>query len=103
MATHYYTESIAEAVISPLSLSRHIGFRLPQLQYVKTLSLATLKKLKQRVRQDYMAFLAGDCGIRDVLKKPIELIQFTVANLLDLSQAMAQSMNVQTHSTIPIG
>jgi mevalonate kinase len=103
MATHYYTESIAEASFSPLPLSRHIGFRLPQLQYVKKLSLATLNKLKRRVHQDYTAFLAGECGIRDVLKKPMELIQFTVANLLDLSQAMTQSMNVQTHSTIPIG
>ena len=103
MATHYYTESIAEATLSSPSLSQNIAFRLPQLQYAKQLTLATLKKLTRRVRQDYRAFLAGECGIRDVLKKPVELIQFTVANLLDLSQAMIQSMHVETHSTIPIG
>lgn len=100
MATHYYTESIAEA---NLSLSRRIAFRMPQLQYAKQLTLAALNKLKRRIRQDYQAFLAGECGIRDVLKKPVELMQFTVANLLDLSQAMIQSMHVQSHSTIPIG
>ncbi len=103
MATHYYTESVAEASLSSLALSRHVAFRLPQLQYAKALTLATFKKLTKRVRQDYQSFLAGNCGIRDVLKKPVELIQFTVANLLDLSQAMVQSMNVQTYSTIPIG
>jgi mevalonate kinase len=103
MATHYYTESIAEASLSSLALSRHVAFRLPQLQYAKQLTLATLKKLTRRVRQDYQSFLAGDCSIREVLKKPVELIQFTVANLLDLSQAMIQSMDVQTYSTIPIG
>ena len=103
MATQYYTESIVEATLSPLSLSRHIAFRLPQFQYAKQLTLATLKKLKKRVQRDYAAFLAGECGIREVLKKPVELIQFTVANLLDLSQAMTQSVHVETHSTIPIG
>jgi len=98
MATQFYTESVAE-----MAGSKHIGFRLPQLQYAKQVTLATLQTLKNRVQQDYKAFLAGQCGIRAVLKKPAELIQFTVANLLELKQVMTQPVNVQTHSTIPMG
>src|SRR5689334_15403233 len=44
MATQFYTESVAE-----IASSKRIGFRVPQLQYAKQVTLATLHTLKRRV------------------------------------------------------
>lgn len=100
MATHYYTESTAAV---NAALARQVVFRLPNLRYAKQLTRTTLNRLTARVKKDYHAFLAGECSIRDVLKKPFELIQFTVANVLDLSQAMIQNLDIRSYSTIPMG
>lgn len=103
MATHYYTESTL--VLSPLlnAVPADISFCSPQLQYSEQLSLTALTTLSQQLRQSYRAFLAGNGGIREVLKKPVELLQFTIATVLELTQTLRQPLTVQTHSTIPMG
>lgn len=105
MATHYYTQSSA-TIKAPSTFGR-IGFQLSNLRYAGRLTRTTLTRLKERIKQDYHGFLQGELGIREVLKKPFELIQFTVANVMDLSLSLGQSLDrgldVRSHSTIPIG
>ena len=99
MAINRYAES---TIIS--SLSSAILFNCMNLKYAKSFTLYTLQALKQRLQDEYHAFLEGRCSIRDVLKKPFELLQFTVSHLLETwNISLSQGMEIRASSEIPIG
>jgi len=99
MAINRYAES---TVLSGLSSA--ILFNCMNLKYAKSFTLHTLKALKDRLQDEYRAFLEGHCGIREVLKKPFELLQFTVSHLLETwNIPLSQGLEIRASSEIPIG
>ena len=53
---------------------------------------------------NYNAFLNGKCSIREVIKKPFELLQYSVTNLLEKLQfQLSRNLDIQVDSSIPIG
>jgi len=99
MAIDRYAES---TIIS--SLSTAILFNCLNLQYAKSLTVHALKTLKKRLKNKYFDFLEGRCGIRDVLKRPFELLQYTVVEVLETWDIpLSQGLEVRANSEIPIG
>ena len=99
MAVNRYTTTTTRWSDSP-----HVHFNLLDLAYAKKFTLAALRSVSQRLKQDYTAFLNGQCKITDVVKRPFELLQYSVANLLDqLSLPLAKGVEIQVDSTIPLG
>lgn len=91
------------AQVTP-QLSSLISFDISNLRYRSSHTYQTLKRLKNRLWQDYQAFLHGEYSIRDVLKKPFELSQFVLTHLLDkLNLTLPHGINLHTQSTIPMG
>jgi len=100
MAIDCYAQSTILSTLSPAIL-----FNCLNLKYAKSFTLHTLYALKQRIQEQYHAFLEGNCSIREVLLKPFELLQYTVTHLLEtwnisLSQ---QGLEIRASSDIPIG
>ncbi|WPY01347.1 Phosphomevalonate/mevalonate kinase [Candidatus Trichorickettsia mobilis] len=99
MAINRYTES---TIIS--SLSPTILFNCLNLNHVQSLTVCALKALKQRVQDKYNAFLEDGSGIREVIKMPFELLQYTVIHLLEtLDISIAKGLKIRASSDIPIG
>lgn len=99
MAIDRYAES---TVLS--GLSSVILFNCLNLKYAKSFTLQTLKILKKQLHEQYHAFLEGRCGIRDVLKKPFELMQYTVTHLLESwNVSLSEGLEIRASSNIPIG
>lgn len=99
MAVNCYAESTITA-----NLSSAILFNLLNLDYAKSLTIQALYALKDRLQNKYHAFLSGQCSIRDVLKRPFELLQYTVSNLLEKwNIPLSQGLEISATSEIPIG
>jgi hydroxymethylglutaryl-CoA synthase len=93
---------------SDTTVSHHslpnILFDLVNLPHKRARTLKALHKLKNRLHNSYDAFLRGEKGIRDVLKKPFELVEYTTSNLIEkLNIDPEQGLNIHTHSNIPTG
>lgn len=79
-------------------------FNMLNLETVSKMTISTLKKLRRRISEDYHSFLSGKCSIKEVVKKPFELIQFTVTNVLeDLNINLPSGLEIKVKSSIPIG
>lgn len=99
MAIDRYAESIILSSLSPAILLNCLN-----LQYAKSFTLHALQILKRRMQNKYHAFLEGRCGIRDVLKRPFELLQYTVTHLLETwNIPSSQGLEIYSSSDIPIG
>lgn len=99
MAVDRYAESCISNQLLPT-----IFFNFLNLDYAKSLTVQTLALLKQRVHEQYHAFLQGQCTIREVLKMPFELLQFAVSNLLEkLNIDLPHGLEIHTSSNIPMG
>lgn len=84
--------------------SPNIFFNFLNLKYAKTVTLSTLLGCKKRIQEQYHSFLEGQCSIREVLKMPFELLEFTVTNLFEtLNIPLAQGVEIRSSSTIPMG
>lgn len=84
--------------------SPNIFFNFLNLKYAKTVTLSTLLGYKKRIQEQYHAFLEGQCSIREVLKMPFELLQFTVTHLFEtLNIPLAQGVEIRSSSNIPMG
>lgn len=84
--------------------SSMISLRSLDLAMVNSCTMQTLKKLKSRLQQDYKDFLDGKCTIRQVLRRPIELLQFTVSNFLEeLNINLPSGIEIEINSDIPMG
>lgn len=99
MAIDRYAES---TVMS--SLSSAILFNCLNLQYARSFTLHALETLKKRIQNKYYAFLEGRCSIKDVLKRPFELLQYTVTHLLETwNIPLSHGLEIQAASNIPMG
>lgn len=93
----------SDTTVSPHSMP-HVLFDLVNLPHKRQRTLKALRRLKSRLQNSYNAFLRGEKGIRDVVKKPFELLEYTTSNLIDKFEAdPSQGFNLHTHSTIPTG
>lgn len=81
-----------------------INFDLTDIKYVKAHTIHALDKLKLRLQDKYNDFLAGNLDLRGVLKKPFELLQYSVGNLLSkLNFQLPSGVDIKLNSDIPIG
>lgn len=86
------------------NLSSSILFNFLNLHYAKNVTRSTLSAIKGRLQENYREFLEGNCSIRGVIKKPFELLQFTVSHLLEsLNVVLPEGLEIRTASDIPIG
>jgi mevalonate kinase len=99
MAIDRYAQSTINA-----NLSSAILFNCLNFKSAKSFTLQALEGIKYRLQDKYHAFLEGRCGIREVLKTPFELLQYTVTHLLDtLNIPLSQGLEIRASSEIPIG
>jgi mevalonate kinase len=90
------------------SISHHllptIFFNFLNLDYAKSFTHQALTVLKHRLQEQYHGFLKGQCHVRDVLKMPFELLQFTVSNFLEKwNVSLPHGIEIHTSSNIPMG
>ena len=81
-----------------------INFNLLNLKYAKSHTLKALMLIKEQLQANYNDFLAGKVHIKQVIKKPFQLLQYLVSNFLDrLHLSLPQNLDIQVKSDIPIG
>ncbi len=81
-----------------------VSFNLANYQYDESFTLRALRDMRTRIARDYRLFLDGEIGIRTVLKKPVELLEYAFIMLLDgLHLKLESGLTVTVRSTIPIG
>jgi mevalonate kinase len=99
MAVNRYAQSTITA-----TLTSSILFNLLNLDYARSFSWDKLLSLKKKLQDKYLAFLEGRIGIREVLKKPFELLQYTVSNLIEKWPiSLPHGLEISAASDIPIG
>lgn len=99
MAVNRYVVASASPQLLPL-----VSFDLSDLSYEHGLTLTALRRLKNRIKQKYQRFIAGDFKIRHVLQKPVELAQFAFSLFLEtLNIKLTQGIKIRVQSDIPIG
>jgi len=93
----------AQAIIHP-SLGDAVSFSLGNYARQESFKMRAMREFQKRAKSNYELFLAGELGIRDVLVKPIELIQFAFITILDgLHLKVEQGLHIKLTSNIPIG
>lgn len=81
-----------------------ITFYSPDLRAERSLTFTALMQLQDRLRQNYQRFLQGDLAIQEVLREPIELMQFAVSLLLEAgSMQVFPSIRVDIQTDLLIG
>jgi mevalonate kinase len=81
-----------------------ITFSFPNLMTERSLTVAELMQLKERIQNRYQAFLNGQLTIKEVLEEPVELVQFALSLLLDaLHIQTLAGMHVTMQTDILIG
>ncbi|WP_155080145.1 hydroxymethylglutaryl-CoA synthase [Piscirickettsia salmonis] len=82
-----------------------LSFHFESLKHKSEYSYDKLSDLKQRIKRAHQRFMQGELGIRDVLQKPFELLQFTASHSIDMIKpsTLAHGVNIHTESDIPIG
>lgn len=80
------------------------SFDLFDIKYHKSVALQTLRDLKASLKRKYNKFLQGECTIRDVLKQPFHLVQFSAIHLIDhIAPRRIHGLKINTTSDIPVG
>lgn len=99
-AVDYYTTT----TVSKRSLPG-VLFEMTNLPHKGELTRDALKQLKFKVQEKYQRFRNGEIGIRNVLKKPFELIEYTAGYALDQfkSGQSNEGYRIHTQSDIPTG
>lgn len=93
----------AQATITPAA-SADIAFSLHDYNQHESFKMRALREMAKRIQNNYHLFLQGELGIRDVLSKPIELLQFSFITLLDgLHMKLEEGIDIGLSSSIPIG
>jgi len=99
MAVNRYTTTTTAWRDTP-----NIHFKFLDLAYAKTHTFKTLQILAKQLRSDYVDFLDGKCSIGEVLKRPFELLQYSVSNLIEhLNLKLPRGMEISVDSSIPVG
>ncbi len=93
----------AQTTINP-ALGDDIAFSLHNFAQHESFKVRALREMAKRIQQNYTHFLNGELGIREVLAKPVELLQFAFITLLDgLHLKIEQGIDIGLSSSIPIG
>lgn len=83
---------------------KSILFNLLNTKDKTEVTLDKLKGLKSRINSGYQGFLNGERGLRDILEKPFELVQFTASNVLEkINRQTELGVEIQTESELAIG
>ncbi len=86
------------------SANSKIHFNLLDLAYAKSYTLQTLQNLAKNLHEDYNSFLAGKKSINSVIKRPFELLQYSVSRMLEvLNIKLPSGVDISVGSNIPIG
>ncbi len=94
----------AQSVVLPSDVADEFLFELQDFSQSESFTLRALRELKNRLAKNYRLFLEGKLGIREVLYKPVELLQFAFITILDgLHLKVANGVKIQLRSNIPIG
>ena len=89
--------------VSPQS-PPEVMFDLVNLPHKGSRTLSTLRRAAQRAQQSFRRFQAGEVGIRQVIRKPFELMEYTASTLIDrFNQSLEHGVKIRTESTIPTG
>ena len=81
-----------------------VSFELQDFGCNGSFTLRALRDLRQRISNNYHLFLDGKLGIREVVLKPVELMQYGFIMLMDgLHITLEHGLNVRMLSTIPMG
>ncbi|ODN43639.1 hydroxymethylglutaryl-CoA synthase [Piscirickettsia litoralis] len=82
-----------------------LSFHFESLKHKSEHTYDKLRELKHRVKRAHHRFMNGELGIREVLQKPFELLQFTASHSIDMIKPskLAHGANIHTESDIPIG
>jgi mevalonate kinase len=99
MAINRYT-----SVTTTWSATAKIHFDLLDLSYAKSYTSQALRSFAKNLQADYSNFLAGEKNIGSVIKRPFELLQYSVSRLLEvLNVKLARGVDICVESNIPIG
>ncbi len=96
----------AVAVLTPegTMAEGEVAFDLHDLEQQERFTIRALRDFRQRIQRNYEMFLNGELGIRQVLRKPIDLFEYAFIMLLDgLHLKLEQKLNIRLESNIPIG
>ncbi len=94
----------ARTTITQSETRQSVLFNLLNIQHQGALSRDKLRSLKDRIKNGYQSFLKGEKGIRDVLEKPFELLQYTASNVLEKLGIQSEvGVEIKTESDIPMG
>ncbi len=92
-----------ETTVTSQSLPR-VLFNLANLEHKRERTFRHLRRFKAKVQADYHRFLEGKHSIRQVLKEPFHLLEYTATAFMDkLNLKMQEGLSVHTHSDIPSG
>jgi mevalonate kinase len=81
-----------------------IIFSFPDLITERSFTVTAFIQLQKRIRKDYQAFLAGDLTIKEVLREPIELVQFALSLLFEVASVNVHTgMHISMQTDILIG
>lgn len=93
----------AQSTVTP-SNDKRVSIDLPDLQVKNSYTLMALRSFKDRMLKNYRMFLNGELGIKDVIRKPVDLMEFGFIIMLDgLHLQLNRGLNLSMRSTIPIG
>lgn len=82
----------------------HFSFNLMGVDFKRRVTLQTLRKLKNKIKNQFHQYRSGELSIRKVLEKPFELSLFAFINVLDrLKNKLPTGIDVVTDSNIPMG
>ena len=97
--------AINRYVTATVSQDKHaqILFELADLAYQQRLSFQTLRLLKSKIKRKYQRFKQGDFSIRQVLHKPVELIQYALSMMVSGDIHLPSGAKIHLQSDIPIG
>jgi len=89
--------------VSPQS-PPEIMFDLVNLPHKGSRTLRALHRTAKRAQQSFTRFQDGEVGIREVIRKPFELIEYTAAKFIDrFNHHLEHGVKIRTESTIPTG
>ena len=81
-----------------------LDFVMPSFAYQRTKPRKRLHHLMQRVEEAYSDFLRGEIKVKQILKGPFELLEYTAGKLASvLGLDMQSGLEMHTESHIPVG
>jgi mevalonate kinase len=93
----------AMAEIHPIA-GGEVSFDLEDVAASGSFTELALRDFRKRIQWNYKEFLAGRMGIREVIRKPIDLFEYAFIMVLDgMHRKIDQGLGIRLHSSIPVG